>query len=340
MSVSMASLPAFSPMARFGVGAAPAAALPLRFAANGLTAKDKLSKRKFYVEHRTPEQLRPKGAQRVFWQTTLRLGQWWGKTLRPTVAMAVWRAFHPKASPQQQRAMTERFQLRYVSHPDSLSNRAFRHLFPRELGIAVYGSARNMFKDPTLQDLIPLSQDLGKAIAQWGYYPVTGGGEGVMGAVARGALSAKGHSVGTYITGLDFEIQHPELYPELARQKTFEHRIIGPNGFEHRASRTLVLPGGYSTDRELYAITDNIYFNLTRFPHQRQVVILDPKGYYAPWRARLQQQVEAGLVSPERMELLKFVKTIEEARQALTNPDVPWTPGIGNPKSRSIWFRK
>ncbi len=231
---------------------------------------------------------------------------------------------------------------KFLYQPRSLTNTLYRRLFPREKGIQVYGSARPKPEGP-MSDLYQLGQKAGEAIAKRGFFPVTGGNNGLMLAVAQGAKAAGGHTVGARLhLSQEFNGLSPAgkaAYQEVTVSPTFIHRIHSEGGFHHRAGRLLVLPGGAGTLREVTSFLEEYLYgdNLSLYPTQKQVVFLDHNQFFTRpggLKDHLQHFVDQGLASPKLFDSLHFESDLEKAVDRLTDPTVAWTQGIKNPKHR------
>ncbi|SEW45623.1 hypothetical protein SAMN04488515_3360 [Cognatiyoonia koreensis] len=141
---------------------------------------------------------------------------------------------------------------------------------------------------------------------------VTGGGPGVMEAGNRGAMEAGGKSVGLNIV-LPHE-QAPNTYvtPELCYN--FHYFAIRKMHFLMRASAITVFPGGFGTlDETFEALTLIQTGRMARVPF-----LLFGRSFWEKiinWDAL----ADAGTISPEDLELFRFVETAEEAVAALDN---------------------
>lgn len=202
--------------------------------------------------------------------------------------------------------------------------------FPREHGVLVYCGYNPIPGDPGFN----LAKRLGKAIGNTikdnrRLFVVTGGGERTtnMGAVAEGAIAAGS-------TALGVAIPFPGWTPPendhscMVLHPNFALRLYGEAGFEHCSAYTVALPGGVGTTHEILAKAQDLYFNHTPFPAQRQVVLVDHNNYFTrpngliPY---LQGMVDDGMLNPGFMDLFKIVKTPEEVPEALLSPDILWT---------------
>lgn len=135
---------------------------------------------------------------------------------------------------------------------------------------------------------------------------MTGGGPGVMEAGSRGAAEAGGRSIGLNIV-LPHE-QAPNIYvsPELCFN--FHYFATRKFHFLMRAKALAVFPGGFGTLDELFETLTLIQTErMARIP-----VLLFGESF---WRRIINWEAlaEAGTISPEDIELFRFVETAEEA---------------------------
>ena len=139
---------------------------------------------------------------------------------------------------------------------------------------------------------------------------VTGGGPGVMEAGNRGAEEAGGRSIGLGIV-LPHE-QEPNGYvtPELSFN--FHYFAIRKMHFLMRARAICVFPGGFGTLDELFES-----LTLIQTGRMEQVpVLLFGKAFWDSI-VNFEALSQAGTISPEDLELFRFVETAEEALEAI-----------------------
>ncbi len=150
---------------------------------------------------------------------------------------------------------------------------------------------------------------------------VTGGGPGVMEAGNRGAADAGGISIGLNIV-LPHE-QAPNRYvtPELCFN--FHYFAVRKMHFLMRANALAVFPGGFGTLDETFETLTLIQTGrMKRIPF-----LLFGRDFWTKiidWQAL----AEAGTISPEDLELFRFVETAAEAVEAVEN----W-PGAGEKRA-------
>ncbi len=134
----------------------------------------------------------------------------------------------------------------------------------------------------------------------------TGGGPGVMEAGNKGAHEAGGHSIGLSIV-LPHE-QAPNAYvtPDLCFN--FHYFAIRKMHFLMRAKAITVFPGGFGTlDETFEALT------LIQTGRMRRVPFLLFGTEFWDKLINWQALADAGTISPEDLELVRFVETADEA---------------------------
>ena len=140
---------------------------------------------------------------------------------------------------------------------------------------------------------------------------VTGGGPGIMEAANRGAHEARKKSIGFNIV-LPFE-QTPNRYitPELCFQ--FHYFALRKMHFLMRAKAICVFPGGYGTLDELF---ETLTLIQTR-KIERMPFLLFGEEF---WKRviNFDTLIEEGTISPEDVEIFRYVETAEEAWRVVT----------------------
>jgi len=139
---------------------------------------------------------------------------------------------------------------------------------------------------------------------------VTGGGPGVMEAGNRGAEEAGGVSIGLNIV-LPHE-QAPNAYVTPDLSFNFHYFAIRKMHFLMRARAVVVFPGGFGT-------LDELFESLTLIQTGRMQplpFLLFGRDFWTriiDWEAL----ADAGTISPEDLELFRFVETAREAEAAI-----------------------
>lgn len=172
--------------------------------------------------------------------------------------------------------------------------------------VTVFGSARIAEADPLYQQ----SQELGAKLAQAGFAVITGGGPGIMEAANRGAKDAGGLSIGCNI-----ELPHEQApNPFSNRSINFRYFFVRKTMFVKYSNGFVIFPGGFGTLDELFeALTLVQTHKIHRFP-----IILFDKAYWAPLLEWIEGSLlRDGMISPEDMNLLVLVDTIDEVVQIL-----------------------
>jgi uncharacterized protein (TIGR00730 family) len=139
----------------------------------------------------------------------------------------------------------------------------------------------------------------------------SGGGPGIMEAANKGASKANGFSMGLNIS-LPFE-QYPNRYisPELNLE--FHYFFMRKFWFAYLAKALVIMPGGYGTLDELMEILTLVQ---TQKLHKKMTVLVYGKEYWDKV-INLNAMAEMNMISPEDLDLFKFVDTPKEAFEYL-----------------------
>jgi uncharacterized protein (TIGR00730 family) len=166
-----------------------------------------------------------------------------------------------------------------------------------------------------------VAAELGRGIAGEGWGLVYGGGGiGLMGEVARAALAAGGHVTGVIPHRLATREVAFDGATELIRTDTMRER---KGIMDARSDAFVILPGGIGTLEELLEIITLKQLGY----HDRPVVLLDPRGFWAPLRAQLERIVGEGFAVPAVQELWDLAQTVPEALVAIRRGIVFPRPG-------------
>jgi uncharacterized protein (TIGR00730 family) len=135
----------------------------------------------------------------------------------------------------------------------------------------------------------------------------TGGGPGIMEAANLGAHEAGGKSIGLNIN-LPFE-QNPNSYITPSLNFEFHYFFMRKFWFAYLAKALVIFPGGFGTIDELFEIltlaqTDKL---------AKKILVVIYGSEYWHRIMNFQAFVDAGTVSPEDLNLFKFVDTPEDA---------------------------
>jgi uncharacterized protein (TIGR00730 family) len=135
----------------------------------------------------------------------------------------------------------------------------------------------------------------------------TGGGPGIMEAANLGAHEAGGKTIGLNIN-LPFE-QNPNSYITPALNFEFHYFFMRKFWFAYLAKALVIFPGGFGTIDELFEIltlaqTDKL---------AKKILVVIYGSEYWHRIMNFQAFVDAGTVSPQDLNLFKFVDTPEDA---------------------------
>jgi cytokinin riboside 5'-monophosphate phosphoribohydrolase len=155
---------------------------------------------------------------------------------------------------------------------------------------------------------------LGRAIAERGWRVVYGGGGiGLMGEVARGALNAGGQVLGVIPHRLATrEVALPEV-TELVRTDTMRER---KHRMDLESDAFIVLPGGIGTLEELVEILTLKQLGY----HDRPIVVLDAGQYWKPLLDQFAAMIAAELSPASILELFEVAEDPDAALGALAHP--------------------
>ncbi|MGQ9509874.1 MAG: LOG family protein [Thermodesulfobacteriota bacterium] len=176
--------------------------------------------------------------------------------------------------------------------------------------------ARRIFKKSKYYEearkLASLISNARKNLNRLNFVVITGGGPGIMEAANRGAHEVGAESIGLNIV-LPFE-QKPNEYitPELYFQ--FHYFAIRKMHFLMRAKALVVFPGGFGTLDELF---ETLTLIQTKKIKPLPVLIFGKEF----WERiiNFNSLVEEGMISPEDIQLFKYVETAEEAWEIISN---------------------
>lgn len=165
----------------------------------------------------------------------------------------------------------------------------------------------------------------GRALAERGIELVYGGGgTGLMGALADGALAAGGHVTGVIPRALvDRELAHPGATEQVVVDSMHERKAQ----MAERADAFVALPGGAGTLEE---ITEQwTWAQLTI--HDKPCGFLDVAGFWQPVVAMLARMTAEGFVRESQSGIVTVDDDLDALLDRLAAP-LPWTDKWGNPR--------
>lgn len=186
---------------------------------------------------------------------------------------------------------------------------------PRTWAVCVYCAS-----GPKYPELLDLADRVGTAIAARGWTLVSGGGNvSAMGAVARAARAAGGHTVGVIPKALVHrEVADVEADELIVTDTMRERKQV----MEDRSNAFIALPGGIGTLEEFSEAWTAGYLGM----HTKPLVVLDPFGHYDGLLTWVRGLVRRGYVSPAAMDVLVVVSDVDEALAACAPGGGPAAP--------------
>lgn len=175
--------------------------------------------------------------------------------------------------------------------------------------VSIFGSARTKPDNKYYK----MAEEIAARLVEHGYGVITGGGPGIMEAGNKGAFEAKGKSVGLNID-LPFE-QFNNRYIDSDKLINFKYFFVRKVMFVKYAQGFVVMPGGMGTLDELFEALTLIQTEKTgRFP-----IVLVGKSFWDGLIAWIKEVVleQENNISPQDMDLLNVVDTVEEAVQVI-----------------------
>ena len=183
--------------------------------------------------------------------------------------------------------------------------------------ICVYGAA-----SPTIdKEFIEITEKMGKEMVKRGHSLVFGGGgNGLMGATARGVKSVGGKVLGVIPRFFDDENIEAvcDFCDELLQPETMRER---KQLMEDNADAFIVVPGGIGTYEEFFEILT--LKQLCR--HQKPIAIYNIMGYYDSLYAVMRQAIEKKFIKENCLNLFKVTDNLEELFDYIENDTLSYT---------------
>jgi len=166
------------------------------------------------------------------------------------------------------------------------------------------------------------SSELARELTEWSmslpskkrrFLVCSGGGPGIMEGANRGARECGGASIGLGIS-LPFE---QSLNPYITRNLQFEFHyfFVRKYWFIYLAKALVAFPGGFGTMDELF---ESLTLIQTRKLEKKLPIILYGKEF---WNKIINFDafLEYGVISPEDLDLMKMVDSVEEAKEYIVD---------------------
>ncbi|MFI7659378.1 TIGR00730 family Rossman fold protein [Micromonospora parva] len=161
------------------------------------------------------------------------------------------------------------------------------------------------------QRWLDLAAETGAELARRGHTLVSGGGcVGMMGALADGARSAGGRTLGVIPQSLvDLEVADLASDELLVTDSMATRKTV----MIDKSDAFLTLPGGLGTLDELF----EVWTTATLALHAKPMVLIDTDGFYRPLLDWLDALADQTFLKPAGLDLLTVTTTVTEALDIL-----------------------
>ncbi|MCZ7378549.1 TIGR00730 family Rossman fold protein [Micromonospora sp. WMMC250] len=161
------------------------------------------------------------------------------------------------------------------------------------------------------QRWLDLATETGAELARRGHTLVSGGGcVGMMGALADGARSAGGRTLGVIPQSLvDLEVADLASDELLVTESMASRKTL----MIEKSDAFLTLPGGLGTLDELF----EVWTTATLALHAKPMVLIDTDGFFRPLLHWLDSLAEQNFLKTAGRDLLTVTTTVPEALDAL-----------------------
>ncbi len=179
------------------------------------------------------------------------------------------------------------------------------------MNICIYGASSNSINKIYLDT----AYSLATAMARRGHTLVFGGGgNGVMGATARGAYDNKGPIIGVAPSFFTVDGVLYDKCTEFVYTKTMRER---KQILEDRSDAFVIAPGGIGTFDEFFEI-----LTLKQLEqHNKPIAIFNVNGYYDDMLKMLEKTAAANFMKPMSLELYKVFDNEAELLEYIENYD-------------------
>ncbi len=159
------------------------------------------------------------------------------------------------------------------------------------------------------------AEKLGGLMAQNGMSMIFGGGgDGLMGAVARGAAAAGGCIIGIIPEILNIEGIVFESCTELFVTKDLRERKAM---MDQKADAFIALPGGFGTLEELLEIITLRHLGC----HHKPIAVVNTNGFYNNLQQQFEESVRQGFAAVEACSVFKICTDSTEALKYICSDD-------------------
>lgn len=165
-------------------------------------------------------------------------------------------------------------------------------------------------------DYVEQANLLGRTLARRGVTLVYGGGGiGVMGAIARGAIDAGGEVIGIIPHALaSKERAHPQANLRIVNTMHERKAMMAEmsDGF-------IVLPGGFGTFEEMFEVITWAQLGI----HSKPIGLLNVAGYYDPLIMMIDRAIVERLIQPRFRDLVIVATEIETLLDRMSRYEAP-----------------
>jgi hypothetical protein len=172
--------------------------------------------------------------------------------------------------------------------------------------VTVFGSARTKPDSPEYKE----AKKMGRLLAENSYGVISGGGDGVMGAVSKGAYEAGGDSI-----GLNIELpneQQPNKFQ--THSLFFRYFFIRKVCFLKYTLGVVVFPGGFGTLDEFFESITLVQTNkINRIP----IVVVGGDSWEEMFKSINKTMLESGAIDEADLDLYKIVPDADAAMKYL-----------------------
>lgn len=177
--------------------------------------------------------------------------------------------------------------------------------------ICVYASGSKTLDDIYIEE----AEMLGRLIAQGGMGIVFGGGtDGLMGAVARGAVQEGGRIIGVVPEMMNVrEILFDSCSEMYVTSGMRERKAL----MEEKADAFIALPGGFGTLEELLEIITLRHLGV----HQKPIAVINTNGFYSHIAAQFKETVAQGFAKKDACAVFKICDSSKEALEYIANEE-------------------
>lgn len=172
--------------------------------------------------------------------------------------------------------------------------------------VTVFGSARTKPDAPEYKE----AEKMGRLLAENAYGVISGGGDGIMAAVSKGAYEAGGDSI-----GLNIELPHEQQPNKFQTHSlSFRYFFIRKVCFLKYTLGVVVFPGGYGTLDEFFeSITLVQTGKINRIP----IVVVGGNSWEEMFKSITKTLLESGAIQKSDTELYKIVPDADAAMKYL-----------------------